>query len=230
MCVWSPCVLRCEGTPISQPSARSLGCSPSLPALCTHCLSRADQTFALACLLTLPGQDLKFSQPAIALIAQACPCASLQSLDNLPPSFMITASSEDLKMGLYSGCPGHGAVPVDKLQETGMVVTSKERKWKAELRRGNRYEMEKLTILRLPGCTEGVSGPRACPLPAAVPLQHLSLQSPWGWQCPGAGQPVSLTGTRLRTNQRGCSCLQLRSCQHLPARSSSLVCTCSLPV
>lgn len=152
---------------------------PQPPALCTLCLSRAEQTFALACLLTFPGQDLQFSQPATALIAQACPCAFLQSSDNLPPSFMITASSEDLNWGFAAGCPGHGAVPVDKPQEPG-IVSSKERKWKAELRRANRYEMEKLTILRLPGSTEGVSGPGACPLPAAVPLQHLSLQSPRG--------------------------------------------------
>lgn len=49
-------------------------------------------------------------------------------------------------------------MPVDKPQEPGMVVASKERKWKAELRRGNRDEMEKLTIRRLPGSTEGSLG------------------------------------------------------------------------
>lgn len=39
-----------------------------------------------------------------------------------------------------------------------MVVASKERRWKAELRRDNRYEMEKLIILRLPGVLRGSLG------------------------------------------------------------------------
>ena len=54
--------------------------------------------------------------------------------------------------------------------------------------------MEKITVPRLlrstEGGTGGVSGHRAGPLPAAVALQHSSPQSPWGWQCPGASEPV----------------------------------------
>lgn len=103
---------------------------PSQPASTLHPPSQQwGSSIAAACLLTTP--------PAKTSTLAAChrpdipgmPCPSPQSPDYLPPSFMITTSSEDVNWCSAAGCPCCWAVPVDKPQEAGMVVASKERKW-----------------------------------------------------------------------------------------------------
>lgn len=86
-------------------------------------------SIAAACLLTIPPAKTSTLTACHSPDISGMSCPSPQSPDNLSPSFIITTSSEDVNWCSAAGCPCCWVVPVDKPQEPGMVVASRERKW-----------------------------------------------------------------------------------------------------